>query len=102
MREIRPSGSMSGEWNRSMVKLVRHRQTKEPETDRLLLNHRATPRLYYSIRGVSRQNGAVQLKAIKVHEVPRELAKFFMDEWSGVPRRWHRQAADEAPPTIRP
>jgi hypothetical protein len=29
-----------------MVWLVRHRQTKGPETDRLHLNHRATSRLY--------------------------------------------------------
>ena len=27
-------------------RLVRHRQTKGPATDRLHLNHRATPRLY--------------------------------------------------------
>ena len=29
-----------------MVQLVRHPQTKERDTDRLLLNHRATSRLY--------------------------------------------------------
>jgi hypothetical protein len=46
MREIRKSGSMSGVWRWSMAKIMRHRQTKEPETDRLRLNHRATPRLY--------------------------------------------------------
>jgi len=46
MREICMSGSMSGKWKRSMTELVRHRQTKEPETDRPHLNHRATSRLY--------------------------------------------------------
>ncbi len=46
MREIRQSGSMSGMWKRSMVRLVRHRQTKGPATDRPYLNHRATSRLY--------------------------------------------------------
>jgi len=33
-------------WKRSMVQLVRHPQTKERDTDRLHLNHRATSRLY--------------------------------------------------------
>ena len=28
MREIRPSGLMSGEWKQSMERLMRHRQTK--------------------------------------------------------------------------
>src|SRR5690242_20371063 len=37
---------MSGEWKRSTVRLVRHRQTKGPGTDRPHLHHRATPRLY--------------------------------------------------------
>ena len=46
MREIRLSGSMSGMWKRSMVRLVRHRPTKGPATDRQNLNHRATSRLY--------------------------------------------------------
>jgi hypothetical protein len=41
-RPVRRAGSGNG----SMVGLVRHRQTKEPGTDRLDLNHRATPRPY--------------------------------------------------------
>ena len=46
-RENRLSGSTSGKWKRSMAELMRHRQTKEPETDRPDLNHRATSRLYF-------------------------------------------------------
>ena len=43
MRENRPSGSMSGMWKRSMAKLVRHRQTKEPANRWPRLHHRAAP-----------------------------------------------------------
>jgi len=50
MRETCTSGSMSGTWKRSTAELVRHRQTKEPGTDRLRLNHRATSRLYLILR----------------------------------------------------
>jgi hypothetical protein len=37
---------MSGMWKRSMVWLLRHRQTKGPATDRPHLTHRATSRLH--------------------------------------------------------
>jgi hypothetical protein len=46
MRENCLSGLTSGAWKRGMESLLRHRQTKGPETDKTLLNYRATPRLY--------------------------------------------------------
>ena len=58
MREICTSGSMNGEWKQSMAELVRHRQTKEPETDRPRLNHRATPRLYFKGTRAGSQNNS--------------------------------------------
>jgi len=57
MREARLSGSTSGMWKRSMVRIMRHRLTKGPETDRPSLNHRATSRLYRSIRRSDRPGG---------------------------------------------
>src|ERR1039457_6363508 len=39
-------GSMSGMWKRRTVWIMRHRQTKGPDTDRPDLNNRATSRLY--------------------------------------------------------
>jgi hypothetical protein len=59
MREIRTSGSMSGKWKRSMVKLMRHRHTKEPATDRPNLNHRATSRLYHVVSGLLMRRGKI-------------------------------------------
>ena len=70
MREICTSGSMSGEWKRSMAELVRHRQTKEPVTDRPRLNHRATPRLYFCL--LSRICGLIPAPAAgPIHETTR-------------------------------
>ena len=46
MRENCLSGSTSGMWKRSMVRIMRHRLTKGPETARPDLTHRATSRLY--------------------------------------------------------
>src|ERR1039457_910939 len=40
------SGSMSGMWKRGTVWIMRHRQTKGPDTDRPDLNNRVTSRLY--------------------------------------------------------
>jgi hypothetical protein len=39
---MRLSSSTSGMWKRGMAWIMRHRQTKGPETDRPNLNHRAT------------------------------------------------------------
>ena len=57
------SGSMSGMWKRSMVGLVRHRQTKEAATDRPNLNHRATSRLY-RIQIIIRRNGTLFVSSL--------------------------------------
>jgi len=72
MRENRLSGLASGAWKRGTESLLRHRQTKGPETDKTLLNYRATPRLY--ILGVgeerwwSRRRGADRQYMIRLHE----------------------------------
>ena len=93
MREICTSGSMSGEWKRSMAELVRHRQTKEPETDRLRLNHRATPRLYFYDRiqapGGSRGTPgartiprAMQIRERPTARCPRASARGFLSTFT--------------------
>jgi hypothetical protein len=42
----RTSGSTSGMWKWSMVRIMRHRQAKEPESGRPDLTHGVTSRLY--------------------------------------------------------
>ena len=51
MRQIRTSGSMSGEWNRSMVGYSGTGTRKSRQHARPHLNHRATPRLYFVMQG---------------------------------------------------
>src|SRR5215471_5859111 len=69
MPETGTSGSMSGMWKRSKVRIVRHRQTKGPATDRPNLTHRATSRLHHL---------ACEIRAL--------LVPFFKVIWSGVYR----------------
>jgi hypothetical protein len=47
MREIRTSGSTSGDVETEHGRTIEAPVTKGPETTRSCLNHRATPRLYY-------------------------------------------------------
>src|SRR6202048_4515136 len=72
MREIRLSGSMSGMWKRSRVNLVRHRQTKEPGTDRGHLNHRATSRLYRFLRGI---RGVHRRRPMEIYTIGIDIGK---------------------------
>jgi nitrate/TMAO reductase-like tetraheme cytochrome c subunit len=59
---MRLSGSTSGMWKRSMAGIVRHRQTKGPDTDRPSLNHRATSRLYAPVSACINCHGVVKLQ----------------------------------------
>ena len=68
MRAICTSGSMSGVWKRSMARLLRHRQTKGPETDRPSLHYRATSRLYPFVR--AKRNLAYRRRASRGVDKP--------------------------------
>src|ERR1039458_8456810 len=76
---------MSGMWKRGTDWIVRHRQTKEPETDRPILNHRATSRLYMAERGISVDHSTVHRWAIKLLPV---LEKEFRRSKRKVGRSW--------------
>jgi hypothetical protein len=53
-----------------MAELVRHRQTKGSATDRLHLNHRATPRLHNVVLG---EHGAEHFGAVVVFSQGRKI-----------------------------
>ena len=56
-----------------MAGLMRHRQTKGPETDRPRLNHRATSRLYRNYRREPRMDAdedRVQVRGSDVQKSP--------------------------------
>ena len=76
MREMRLSGSMSGVWKRSMVRLLRHRQTKGPATARPHLNHRATPRLHTAC-SVTNDGCAIPVFPVKLVGFQELHAAFF-------------------------
>jgi ligand-binding sensor domain-containing protein len=75
MREICMSGLTSGMWKRSRVTLVRHRQTKGPETDRLHLHHRATSRLYSLWVGTD--SGLAYIPSTAVDHFDRSLVTMY-------------------------
>ena len=65
MRKNCSSGSTSGMWKRSTVRIMRHRQTKEPETDRPDLTHRATSRLYHPTLPIGHDPGATVIPTLE-------------------------------------
>jgi hypothetical protein len=56
-----------------MVQLVRHPQTKERDTDRLHLNHRATSRLYPFVTTQKSRDAALQEAACVCPRTVRSL-----------------------------
>ena len=83
VREIRTHGSMSGRWKRSMVQLVRHPQTKERDTDRLHLNHRATSRLY-CLRDTRKNRPFADASRCPLQKLNRLTGPSWRSENSGV------------------
>jgi hypothetical protein len=93
MREMCMSGSTSGMWKRGMAWIVRHRQTKEPDTDRPNLNHRATSRLYKCLTFQRRSVGDRFLE-VSVWNCKIEAP-------AGSPD-WSLKAVSRPPETLRP
>ena len=58
-----------------MAELVRHRQTKGSATDRLHLNHRATPRLHTNSLGLPKMLQAQSSREIKSHASLHEIGE---------------------------
>jgi hypothetical protein len=89
MRANRTSGSMSGRWKRGMVRLVRHRQTKEPATDRPHLTYRATARLYRQVFAKCLELGASRQASLWFLEQGLELPvrRYGLGGWETVWRR---------------
>ena len=96
-----------------MARLLRHRRTKGPATDRPSLNHRATPRLYRNLGGTldagtglqagiaavqqqRQQDGQPPLEnGLDVFHTTQEARRVLRQIWSRVERLWEQaEAAD--------
>jgi len=75
------SGSMSGMWKRGTVWIMRHRQTKGPDTDRPDLNNRATPRLY--LLSLPKDDRKKNAAAIEFCELGEAVSAMFI-KWLSI------------------